>query len=130
MQAVLNLLSYPAMSGDETDTGHQQIEGHSRYKIIKQVWRSRELTRFLRTLDILHLRERTTSTGRPTPGNLPRVRVASERKNENAPEGLPEYCYDPGWLSRQTTDVKWRLKVEKSSLKAKKVFKLPEDIRE
>ena len=130
MKPVLDLLSYSTMSGDETDTSRQHIEGRARYKIVKQVWRSRELTAFLRNLDTLHLRNRITSAGRPTPGNLPRVRVPSERKNEKAPKGLPEYCYDPGWLSRQTTDVKRRLNVKKSSLEAKKVFKLPEDIRE
>ena len=69
-------------------------------------------------------------TGRPTAGNFPRLRVASERKEEKAPEGLPEYCYDKGWLSRQTPDVKRRLRIKKSDLKAQDVFGIPVDIQE
>ena len=126
---MLKELPHESMSGDETDTGRQHIEGRARYKIVKQVWRSRELTAFLRVLDTLHQRDRMTSAGRPTPGNLPRLRVPSERRSENAPAGLPDYCYDPGWLSRQTADAKRRLKIQKSGHKAKKVFSLPQDIQ-
>lgn len=127
---LLRGLPSEAMSGDETDTGRGRVEGRPQYKIVRQMWRSKEFTTFLRVLDILHRRDRTTLAGKPTAGSLPRLRVSSEQKEDNAPPSLPEYCYDKGWLSRQTPDAKRRLAIGKSVLNAKDVFEIPPDIQE
>ena len=86
-------------SEDEKDP-RDLIRIPPRYVIRKLEWRSAELMRFLRTLDLLHLSTRFTSKGRPTQGNWPRHRVEGRVVDDTSPviKGLPLNFYDPDWF--------------------------------
>ena len=85
-------------SSDERDSDLVRVP--PRYLIHKLEWRSAELTRFLRTLDLLHISTRFTEKGQPTPGNWPRYRVHSSIVDNISPvvKGLPLNFYDSEWL--------------------------------
>ena len=85
-------------SSDERDSDLVRVP--PRYLIHKLEWRSAELTRFLRTLDLLHISTRFTEKGQPTPGNWPRYRVQSSIVDNISPvvKGLPLNFYDSEWL--------------------------------
>lgn len=126
--ALIDSLGTGGISGDETDTGKKARSSEQlRYKSVKLEWRSKKLTRILRTLDLLHLaKRRYTDSGRATSGAWPRTRVES-RLTEDPPvvKGLPKNCYAREWLALQDErtivdlDIKkkMKLKIPKSALK-------------
>lgn len=95
-------LPLEAMSGDESSNESQSPA----YAITTLPWRnpSPEITRWLRTFDLLHLSTRFGSDDRPTPGQFPHRRIPSKRIEayHTPPQGLPRNFYDPVWL--QTLD--------------------------
>ena len=124
--ALIDSLGTGGISGDETDTGKKaQSSGQPRYKIVKLEWRSKKLTRILRTLDLLHLAKRRYSdSGRATSGAWPRVRVESHLK-EDSPvvKGLPKSCYSKDWLALQDERTIVALEIQK-----KTKLKVPKNI--
>lgn len=102
--ALIDSLGTGGISGDETDTGKKARSSEQlRYKSVKLEWRSKKLTRILRTLDLLHLaKRRYTDSGRATSGAWPRTHVES-RLTEDPPavKGLPKNCYAREWLALQ-----------------------------
>lgn len=99
----IDLLATDGHSGDESD--HRN--GRTRYIILKLVWRSQDLTAYLRVLDLVHLSTRFTRTGRATKGAWPRYRIVSKKRvdNDTAPvPGLPRNFYDAEWLASQSVE--------------------------
>ena len=113
-------------SGDETDTGRMGSDGSPRYKIARLSWRSEELKKVLRALDVVHLESRFTATGRATPGNWPRHRVQGSHESAQLPiTGLPENCYAQAFLDGLDEDEIADLK-----MKPKVNLSIPESIAE
>ena len=123
--SLIDTLGTGGISGDETDTGKnaRRDSDRPRYKIVELQWRSKKLTRILRTLDLLHLAKRRYSdNGRATSGAWPRTRVESQLTEDSpAVRGLPRSCYNKEWLSLQDERTKLALDVKKKvSLKIPK----------
>ena len=125
---LIDSLGTGGISGDETDTGKKSRNSEQpRYKIVKLEWRSKKLTRILRTLDLLHLaKRRFTDSGRATSGAWPRTRIESRLKDDStAVKGLPKNCYARDWLALQDERTvvgldmkkKTKLKIPKKVLK-------------
>ena len=93
-------MSHAVLSDDESDHENGTNLGRSRYAIIKEAWRSDELIKWLRTIDLLAFGEKWDARNVARRGNNRRLRVHSTHsKDGTAIAGLPENCYDPGWLS-------------------------------
>lgn len=96
----LTEMSYAVLSDDETDDESGTNLGRSKYAIVKEAWRSDELIKWLRTIDLLALGEKRDGRNVARRRNGRRLRVHSTRSKDGAViAGLPENCYDPGWLS-------------------------------
>lgn len=107
----IDLLGVAGHSGDESD--HQDI-ATCRYAIMQLEWRSQELTRYLRSLDVAHLSTRWSRDGRPKQGQFPRIRRVVRDKVETSAEavpGLPRNFYDANWLSLQTSETVLSLQI-------------------
>jgi hypothetical protein len=104
-------LTPDAMSGDETDHGHGQV----RYAMTKVLWRSTALKSCLKTLDLVHLSSRFSSTGRAKRGAFPHRRTPSSRIEHDATpvHGLPRNFYDPIWLGTLDKHERRALNVQK-----------------
>jgi hypothetical protein len=97
-------MSHAVLSDDESDHENGPLNGtkpgHSRYVIVKEAWRSDELIKWLRTIDLLAFGEKWDARNVARRGNNRRLRVHSTHsKDGTAITGLPENCYNPGWLS-------------------------------
>ena len=93
-------MSYAVLSDDESDHENGTNLGRSRYAIVKEAWRSDELIKWLRTIDLLAFGEKWDGRNVARRGNSRRLRVHSTRSRDGSPvRELPENCYDPGWLS-------------------------------
>ena len=123
--SLIDTLGTGGISCDETDTGKnaRKQSDRPRYKIVELEWRSKKLTRVLRTLDLLHLAKRRYSdNGRATSGAWPRTRIESNLKEDSpAVKGLPKNCYNKEWLAMQDKRTRLALDVKKRvSLKISK----------
>ena len=96
----LTKMSYAALSDDESDHENGVNLGRSRYAIVKEAWRSDELIKWLRTIDLLAFGEKWAGRNVAQRGNGRRFRIHSTRsKDALAVSGLPENCYDSNWLN-------------------------------
>jgi hypothetical protein len=92
-------MSHVVLSDDESDHENGGNLGQSRYVIVKEAWRSDELIVWLRMMDLLACGEKWDSRNVARQGNRRRLRVHSTRSKDGvAVSGLPENCYNPGWL--------------------------------
>ncbi len=92
-------MSYAALSDDESDHEEGANLGRSRYAIVKEAWRSDELIKWLRTIDLLAFGEKWGGRNVAQRGNGRRLRIHSTcSKDGPAVSGLPENCYNHGWL--------------------------------
>lgn len=93
-------MSHAALSDDESDHENGANLGRSRYAIVKEAWRSDELIKWLRTIDLLAFGEKWGGRNVAQRGNGRRLRIHSTRSKDGlAVSGLPENCYDRGWLN-------------------------------
>jgi hypothetical protein len=95
-QPLLESLTLEAMSGDETD----HVQGQVRYALTRLPWRSTAIKTWLKTLDLIHISSRFSSTGRAKRGAFPHRRIPSNRIEYDATpvRGLPRNFYDPIWF--------------------------------
>ena len=118
----LNCLSRGGMSEDESDHGSEEasdrVQGEDgdnhipqsrlkkrRYKILKVQWRSMEVTKWLRTMDLLYSGTKIYSDGTATPGNEFRKHYPSNKMQIGNPiVGLPCNFYDAKWLQTLSPD--------------------------
>ena len=93
-------LSKGGMSEDESDhAGTRGTLQGRRYKIVKPKWRSPEVTKWLRTLDLFYAGSRINEDGTSQPGNQFRQCYSSELENIGNPiVGLPRNFYNEQWL--------------------------------
>jgi hypothetical protein len=92
-------MSHAVLSDDESDHENGTRLGQRRYVIVKEEWRSDELIKWLRMTDLLACGEKWTGRLVAQSGNDRRLRIVSDRSKVGcAVSGLPENCYDPGWL--------------------------------
>jgi hypothetical protein len=93
-------MTHAVLSEDESDHERGNNLGRARYAIVKERWRSDELIIWLRTMDLLACGQKWDQRNVAQQGNNRRVRVHSSRSKDGvAVAGLPENCYDPGWLN-------------------------------
>lgn len=96
-------------SEDESD-GEVELGRGVVYWIVPLEWRSKELVKLLRALDVLHLSTRFDEKGKPTPGQWPRYRREKPPRVPNyevdGVPGLPRNFYNPLWL---VTRSQWEL---------------------
>jgi hypothetical protein len=94
-------MSHRVLSDDESDHENGTNMGRPSYSIVQDAWRSEELIKWLRTIDLLSLGEKWDGRHVARRGNSRRLRVHSNRsKDDEKPvSGLPENCYDSVWLS-------------------------------
>jgi hypothetical protein len=96
----LSEMSHAVLSEDESDHEYGTNLGQARYAIVKEDWRSDELIKWLRTMDLLACGVKWKGRNVAHQGNSRCLRVISSRsKGRKAVSGLPENCYDPGWLN-------------------------------
>lgn len=103
------------MSGDENDRRLGPFSSSPKeYSIIRPVWRSKEVTNWLRVMDLVHLDRRFAADGRATRGNWVRCRVPSDEVDLTATPvpGLPGNFYDAGWLNSLTDKGRSRLMMQ------------------
>lgn len=103
------------MSGDESDRGlGSSSSSAKKYFALRPVWRSKEVSRWLRVMDLVHLDRRFAADGRTTRGNWTRCRIPSNKVDQTATPipMLPSNFYDTDWLSSLTTKEKKRLKMQ------------------
>lgn len=92
-------MSHAVLSDDESDHEGGANLGSSRYAIVKEAWRSDELVKWLRTIDLLAFGEKWGERNVAQRGNGRRLRIHSTRSKDGvAVSGLPENCYDQAWL--------------------------------
>jgi hypothetical protein len=112
----LERLSRGGMSEDESDHGGEdasdQGQGEDRadhvpesrpkkrrYKILKVQWRSMEVAKWLRTMDLIYGGTKINEDGTATRGNEFRKRYPSDEMQIGRPiMGLPRNFYDARWL--------------------------------
>ena len=101
------------MSGDESDRGSGSSPSKE-YFVVRPVWRSKQLSQWLRVIDLVHLDRRFAADGRITPGNWFRTRLPSSRVDQTAlpVPGLPSNFYDETWLDSLSVKAKRRLKIQ------------------
>lgn len=93
-------MSLEVLSDDESDHEQGTHQGRSRYLIVNEEWRSKELIIWLRTMDLLACGEKWDGRNVARQGNSRRIRLHSNRsKDAVAVAGLPENCYDSEWLN-------------------------------
>ncbi|KAI0026656.1 hypothetical protein K488DRAFT_92149 [Vararia minispora EC-137] len=93
------LPSIQAMGSEHSDDESDHEGDRPLYKVSKQAWRSVELDRFLRLLDLLYLRSKFKSNGVASPGTWPRRRVSSGQVIPGTVLiGLPTNFYDLNWM--------------------------------
>lgn len=93
-------MSYAALSDDDSDHEAGSHLGRSRYAIVREAWRSEELIKWLRTIDLLALGEKWGGRLVAHRGNVRRLRIHSTRSKDGvAVIELPENCYDRDWLN-------------------------------
>ena len=109
----LSNLTHSVLSEDESDHENGTNLGQSRYIIVREEWRSDELIKWLRIIDLLACGEKWDGRKVARRGNVRRLRVVSTRSKDGvAISGLPENCYNPSWLKtlkgyeRKDLDVK------------------------
>lgn len=123
--ALLGILGH---SEDESDRDHKSPEGRPRYLILQLEWRSEELTRYLRALDVVHLSTRWTRSGRAKRGQFPRIRVVVKNKVDRDAQpiqGLPRNFYNPSWLAAQSEETKTVLQIQEKEVD----LSIPESIQ-
>lgn len=113
----LSDMTYAALSEDESDHEKGTNLGRGRYVIIQEEWRSEELIKWLRMIDLLACGEKWDGRNVARQGNGRRLRVVStgvrsESKSGVAVSGLPENCYNPYWLKNLTGYERKHLKVK------------------
>jgi hypothetical protein len=93
-------MSYAALSDDESNHENGACLGCSCYAIVQEAWRSDELIKWLRMIDLLAFGKKWGRCNVAQRGNGRRHRIHSTcSKNGLAVLGLPENCYDCGWLN-------------------------------
>jgi hypothetical protein len=106
-------MSHKVLSDDESDHDGGTNLGQTRYAIVKEVWRSDELCKWLRTMDLLAFGEKWDGRTVARQGNSRRLRVYSTRcKDGKAVPGLPENCYNAVWLGSLKEYERKSLKVK------------------
>jgi len=112
----LKRLSRGGMSEDESDhasenesdraqgedgNNHTPQSGpkRRRYKVVKMQWRSMEVTKWLRTMDLVYVGTKFYEDNTAVPGNQFRQRYPSDATQIGQPiVGLPRNFYDAAWL--------------------------------
>ena len=95
----LSDMTHTVLSDDESDHENGTNLGRSRYVIVQEEWRSDELIKWLRTIDLLACGEKWDGRNVARRGNGRRLRVVSIRSKAGvAVSGLPENCYNPSWF--------------------------------
>ena len=92
------------MSEDESDHEGKggALQGR-RYKITKSQWRSPEVTKWLRTMDLIYTGTKINEDNTWGPGNQFRQRYPSTKEElGRAIIGLPRNFYDARWLRTLT----------------------------
>lgn len=100
----LSHLSSAGMSEDESDHEGKggALQGR-RYKITKSQWRSPEVTKWLRTMDLIYAGTKINEDNTRGPGNQFRQRYPSTKEElGRAIIGLPRNFYDARWLRTLT----------------------------
>lgn len=102
------------MSGDESDRNTKKTD--RKYFIVRPIWRSQEVTEWLRIMDFVHISSRFAADGRATKGNWIRDRVRSMRVDQNSKPipGLPYNFYDQIWLRSLTPKERKALRVREA----------------
>ncbi|KAH9022439.1 hypothetical protein EDB85DRAFT_1895253 [Lactarius pseudohatsudake] len=96
----LTKMSHAVLSDDESDHENGTNLGQGRYAIVGEVWRSDELIKWLRLMDLLACGEKWDGRNVARQGNSRRLRLHSSRSKDGvAVSGLPENCYNPDWLN-------------------------------
>ncbi|KAH9173933.1 hypothetical protein EDB89DRAFT_643451 [Lactarius sanguifluus] len=96
----LTKMSHAVLSDDESDHENGTNLGQGRYAIVGEVWRSDELIKWLRMMDLLACGEKWDGRNVARQGNSRRLRLHSSRSKDGvAVSGLPENCYNPDWLN-------------------------------
>ena len=97
----LSDMTHTVLSDDESDHGNSTNLGRSRYAIVQEEWRSDDLIKWLRMIDLLACGEKWDGRNVAKQGNGRRLRVVSTRSKDRAAavSGLPENCYNPSWLN-------------------------------
>ncbi len=96
-------MTHAVLSDDESDHENGTNLGQRRYVIIQEEWRSDELTKWLRMIDLLACGEKWDGRNVARKGNGRRIRVMPASicpKGRDAVLGLPENCYNPSWLKK------------------------------
>lgn len=88
------------MSEDEPDRRTASRKTSNDYLIIRPAWRSEEVTKWLRVMDLVCVATPFTSDGRVTRGKWMRNRIPSNKVDSTAKpvKGLPVNFYDGEWL--------------------------------
>ncbi|KAH9051246.1 hypothetical protein EDB87DRAFT_1572155 [Lactarius vividus] len=93
-------MSRAVLSDDESDHEQGTHRGQSRYSIVNEAWRSKELVVWLRTIDLLACGEKWGGRNVARQGNNRRIRLHSTHSKDGvAIAGLPENFYDVEWLN-------------------------------
>ena len=106
------------MSDDEPDlrsvTPRTRVPG--KYFVIRPVWRSQEITNWLRVIDYVYLDRRFSADGRAKRGKWIRNRVQSNKVDQTARaiSGLPANFYDKAWLASLSSKKKQRLNIKEA----------------
>lgn len=102
------------MSGDESDRSTKQKD--KKYFVVRPIWRSQEVTEWLRVMDLVYISSRFAADGRATKGNWVRNRIQSTRVDRDSKPipGLPHNFYDQTWLEAQTRREKKALKMREA----------------
>jgi hypothetical protein len=99
----------PSSDSDDEDDQAQGEDDHRhisqsaprgrQFKIINMRWRSPEVTKWLRTMDLIYIGTKFYEDGTSVPGNQPRERYPSDKVEIGRPiTGLPRNFYDARWL--------------------------------
>jgi hypothetical protein len=101
------------MSEDEPGWRSASRKKPRDYFVVRPVWRSQEVTNWLRVMDHVYLAQRFTPDGRVTRGSWVRDRKPSNKVDHTAApiKGLPANFYDKAWLRSLPNRDKRRLKM-------------------
>ncbi|KAH9016079.1 hypothetical protein EDB85DRAFT_1898380 [Lactarius pseudohatsudake] len=99
-KTALDKMSHAVLSDDESDHENGTNLGQGHYAIVGEVWRSDELIKWLRLMDLLACGEKWDGRNVARQGNSRHLRLHSSRSKDGvAVSGLPENCYNPDWLN-------------------------------
>lgn len=88
-----------AQGEDEDDHIPQPRPKRRRYKVTKMQWRSTEVTKWLRTMDLVYVGTKFYEDNTAVPGNQFRLRYPSNTTQIGRPiTGLPRNFYATAWL--------------------------------